>query len=257
MKRHALKPKFRTDIGHEACSPFHRFGPAIREYYLLHFILKGKGRLSTEEGEFSLGKGEGFLISPGELTTYVADGKEPWEYLWIGVADRTEIREVLQNHGLKSGIHRFCYRDSLSYLPFLLSLIRSGDAASYDCSMAAFYQLMNMIPAAKSNLPRSNAVITQCYRYLESHYSDSLSVTELADHVNVSRSQLYRLFQATLGISPQRAILEFRLEKAEELVQRGGVSMTQIAFSCGFCDLSHFSKAYKEHFGIRPKASKM
>ena len=40
------------------------------------------------------------------------------------------------------------------------------------------------------------------------------------------------------------------------LIEKGNISLTEIALSCGFCDLSHFSKAYKEKYGIRPKVEK-
>ena len=60
MKHYNLTTGIRTDLGHEQCAPLHRFGPAIREYHLLHFILKGKGRFLTEDGAFSLKEGEGF-----------------------------------------------------------------------------------------------------------------------------------------------------------------------------------------------------
>jgi len=72
----------------------------------------------------------------------------------------------------------------------------------------------------------------------------------------MSRSYLYRIFKQNLGISPQRAILNFRLEKASMLVERGGIPLTEIALSCGFYDLSHFSKAYKERYEQYPKAEK-
>ena len=78
----------------------------------------------------------------------------------------------------------------------------------------------------------------------------------LAEHLNISRSYLYRIFKQELGISPQRAILNFRLEKAALLMENSRANLTEIALSCGFCDLAHFSKAYKDKYNVRPKAEK-
>ena len=87
-------------MGHQVCPAGHRFGPAIRDCFLLHFVIRGKGTLRTEEGEFSLEEGEGFLIFPEEVTTYTADEENPWEYFWVGVDANSETEAVLFRHGL-------------------------------------------------------------------------------------------------------------------------------------------------------------
>ena len=61
------------DAGREDCAPSHKFGPHIRNYYLIHFVISGKGTFSTDRGEYALGKGEAFIIKPGEVTVYQAD----------------------------------------------------------------------------------------------------------------------------------------------------------------------------------------
>lgn len=252
MKHTGHTMPIRTDLGYERCAPLHRYGPAIREYHLLHFVISGKGRFFTEDGTFPIKQGEGFYIAPGELTTYEADANEPWEYLWVGVGDRADTREVLLRHGLEQGVHRFSYQDSLNALSHYSRLLQEKHLNSYEQSMAAFYSLMDTLPLSGD----SSSFAEQCYRYLERHYYEELKVEEMARDFNLSRSQLYRLCKTILKASPQELILRFRLEKADELVQRQGVSLTQIAFSCGFCDLSHFSKAYKKQYGKRPQTKR-
>lgn len=245
----------RAFMGHAACEPSHRYGPAIRDCFLLHFIIKGKGRLQTEDGEFELEQGEGFFIIPGEVTTYTADAADPWEYLWVGVGATKEMEGVLRRHGLESGVHCFVYRDKDDLIPYLKQLTEENTLYNYEQAQGAFYLLMSTVeeePAGR--VDKGDRYLQMCYDYMENAYSDSLTVESLAAHLNVSRSYLYRIFKAGLGISPQRAILNFRLEKAALLVEKGGISLTEIALSCGFCDLSHFSKAYKERYHCRPKS---
>lgn len=67
--------------GIEYCYPSHSFGPAIREQYLLHYILDGKGIFKVNNKTYNLTKGQGFLINPNELTYYEADKYEPWKYI--------------------------------------------------------------------------------------------------------------------------------------------------------------------------------
>ena len=69
--------------GHEACKPQHSFGPYVRDCYLVHFCLSGRGVLKNSAGTHEVGEGELFVIRPCEVTTYTADKTHPWEYIWI------------------------------------------------------------------------------------------------------------------------------------------------------------------------------
>ena len=74
--------------GHEKCTPGHLFGPATRNHYLFHYVLSGTGTLmaTNSKGQnvnYQVRSGQGFMIFPGQITTYVADIQVPWEYVWV------------------------------------------------------------------------------------------------------------------------------------------------------------------------------
>lgn len=245
-------------MGHQICVAGHRFGPAIRDCYLLHFVLRGKGILRTEEGEFFLEEGEGFLISPDEVTTYIADGENPWEYFWVGVDANSESEAVLYRHGLEKGVHCFWYRDQDQLLPYLKSMAAEQTVYDNEKAMGAFYLLMSTLAIRENyGTVKGDNYLQRCYDYMESTYADRLTVEGMAACLNISRSYLYRIIKQELGLSPQRMILNFRLEKAAALMEKSNASLTDIALSCGFCDLSHFSKAYKDKYHIRPGEGKL
>ena len=70
--------------GEEQCVSGHSYGPAARSYWLLHYVVSGKGVFTSPRGTFSVSKGEIFIIRPYEITFYQADTSEPWKYIWIG-----------------------------------------------------------------------------------------------------------------------------------------------------------------------------
>ena len=72
------------DFGYQKCEPSHTFGPAIRDYYLVHYIEKGTGTFKNAHSEYKLKSGDAFLIRPDEVTVYTADEKNPWSYIWVG-----------------------------------------------------------------------------------------------------------------------------------------------------------------------------
>ena len=72
-----------TYSGHQKCEPSQRWGKGVREQFILHFIVSGKGTYVTPEGSFSLSAGDVFLIRPLTEIEYFADNDDPWEYYWV------------------------------------------------------------------------------------------------------------------------------------------------------------------------------
>lgn len=79
----------------------------------------------------------------------------------------------------------------------------------------------------------------------------------VARRCGVDRSHLFRLFKQHLQLSPQQYLIRLRLNKAEELLQTTSLSVSEVAFSCGFNDLCHFSRLFKRRFGVPPSARRL
>ena len=90
---------FLCQCGIEECLPEHSFGPAVRNHYLIHFILKGKGCYIVENKKYNLTQNQGFLICPDTLTYYEADKTNPWTYIWIGF-NGLKAKSYLENADL-------------------------------------------------------------------------------------------------------------------------------------------------------------
>ncbi len=75
---------FLCQCGVEICSPKHSFGPAVRDHYLIHYILEGEGYYLVNGKRYNIKKNQGFLICPNTLTYYEASSENPWSYVWIG-----------------------------------------------------------------------------------------------------------------------------------------------------------------------------
>ncbi|MFV1883884.1 MAG: ATP-binding protein [Balneola sp.] len=88
---------------------------------------------------------------------------------------------------------------------------------------------------------------------LKKEFMDSdFGVQELSDALNIDRSQLYRNLKECCSVSPSRYILNFRLEQARKLLIKKEDSVSQIAYGCGFNNLSYFSKCFNNRFGKVP-----
>jgi len=70
--------------GSQQCGRSHSYGPAVRDYFLIHYIHRGKGIFKVDNNKFELNRGQGFVIWPHLLSYYQADQDNPWQYSWIG-----------------------------------------------------------------------------------------------------------------------------------------------------------------------------
>jgi len=98
--------------------------------------------------------------------------------------------------------------------------------------------------------------LTEAVELMESNLEELISLDDLALLVGISRRQLERLFKKYLGCVPRRYYLDLRLKKARQLLLQTPNSISEIAIACGFVSASHFSKSYREMFGLSPRAER-
>lgn len=91
-------------------------------------------------------------------------------------------------------------------------------------------------------------------RSMEENYSFNLSLEQYARICGRSLSAFKRDFQQVFGTAPGRWLREQRLQRAKLLLAGGDLQVSEVAFQCGFENLSHFSRAFKEEYGQPPAA---
>jgi len=92
--------------------------------------------------------------------------------------------------------------------------------------------------------------ITKAIAYMEEHLAEALTIEEIARQTGWSHEHFTRIFRASVGMTPKRALVEQRLKRAEQLMMSGQWSVKQISYEVGFGDEHHFSKTYKKLRGI-------
>lgn len=94
---------------------------------------------------------------------------------------------------------------------------------------------------------------SELLHHMQSKLSDpNFGVDQLAELMNVSRSQLHRKTKKATGRSPVQLLRETRLKKSRQLIEEGETNYSEIAYACGFNSLSYFSRSYKKQFGYAP-----
>ena len=89
-------------------------------------------------------------------------------------------------------------------------------------------------------------------QYVSTHYGEELVVADLAQHANLSVSQLHREFARRFNITPNRYLREVRIGVARHMLESSQKPLSEIAIECGFYDQSHFSRQFKASTGLSP-----
>ena len=240
------------------CEPLHSFGPAVRPDYIIHYILKGKGRYYIEETQYCLEAGQGFLIEPNVLTFYQADEKDPWEYLWVGF-NGSNVKEYLQDIGLNSG--RFIFRSGYaaklkSVVVDMLQNTTSTITNQYERQSLLYSFFAILSQNINISVPRGqdgeNIHIRRAVEFVRNNYFNSIRITDIAKYVCVDRTYLYELFRRYLDVSAQDYLTNYRLTRAAELLTLTELTVGEIALSCGYQNAYSFGKAFKAKRGITP-----
>jgi AraC family carnitine catabolism transcriptional activator len=95
--------------------------------------------------------------------------------------------------------------------------------------------------------------LVQAIQTMQAHLEEVLAIDALAAAMDVTRRQMERLFAAHLQVSPAAFYLSLRLDRARQLLEQSDMGVMAIAVACGFSGPSHFSRAYRRRFGVRPK----
>jgi len=88
--------------------------------------------------------------------------------------------------------------------------------------------------------------------YLEEHYAEILTISELAEKTGISQSHLNALFRQETGLSAVAFITRCRLNAAQQMLETSGISIQEVMEHCGFRDQSRFGKLFREFSGYTP-----
>ena len=257
-----LKP---YQYGWEECAPLHSFGPFIRNHYLFHYIISGKGMLFShavngDVYEYELGTGQGFLICPGQINLYTADAQDPWHYVWVEF-DGMRVPEYLWNAGLEQDKPIYqprtaeegdVLRDHLLYF--------SQHAARSPLHLVGHLSLFldNLIEYSSrrrgaDERERQDYYIHEAVVYIQQNYQRQLTVDEVAGFCKLNRNYFSRRFKEVVGCSPQEFIIRTRLTSAAELLRSTGLPVKTVADRCGYPNQLHFSQAFHKYYGLPPR----
>ena len=251
--------------GYEQCEPGHSFGPATRNHYLFHYIISGTGTLMADnaKGEtqtYSIKSGQGFLIFPGQITTYIADQNLPWEYVWIEF-DGLRVKEALDLTELSVNTpvyhsHSKDLREQL--MNEMLYIVHHAKESPFHLIGHLYLFLDYLTQSAKSaklvqSSKMSDYYIKEALNYIEQNFQNDITIEDIAAVCGINRSYFGKIFRNSIGRSPQEFLMNYRMVKATELLKLTSLSIAEIVSAVGYENQLHFSRAFKTIYGVSPR----
>ena len=227
-------------FGYEQCEPAHSFGPAVRNHFLFHYIISGTGILMANDSHgvtqtYHVKSGQGFMIFPGQINTYISDEKLPWEYTWIEF-DGLRAKETIELSGLSldNPIYKATSKDLREILKEELLYIAShGDATPFHL-IGHLYLAIDALIRSTSIMQTSKIsrlqdfYIHEALSYIEQNFQNDISVENIAAVCGLNRSYFGKIFKDGIGKSPQEFLLNYRMIKAAELLKLTKLSIKDV-----------------------------
>ena len=94
--------------------------------------------------------------------------------------------------------------------------------------------------------------LSEILALMETNLEEPLRPGDLAKTVNISTRQLERLFRRYLSATPKKYYMDMRLQRAQHLLLQTNMSVTEVSVACGFNAASHFSRLFRQRYGMSP-----
>lgn len=242
------------------------------DFYEVYFFLSGNVKYNIESRSYLLTPGDVLLISPMELHQPMF-GAEQRDYerivLWID-------RQFLEGFSLPGQSFTACFDTSdpghtnllrpegvaRQFLTYLLEQLMMEVAREDPYREIAALTYLAQVLISLNRLARQqkkdnlmaapDSAVYNVLGYINEHYSEDLTLDDLANKFFVSKYHLSREFQRLVGTSVHRYIVQKRLVMAKQMLSDGTPS-SEVYQHCGFGDYSNFYRAFKAEYQISPK----
>lgn len=237
----------------------HTYGPYDQNRYLLYFIKEGKATLTMENGKTVM-LSKGFFVNfPQSNASYCCNEGSPWTIKWI-MAEGVIIEKYLSLLGItRENPYMELNREQNIELIFdeMYEKFDKGNLSSKIYCISLMHKLFSVLAEDSNGLKSRNEYIFSATKLIEKNYSDhKFNVSLLAEKLGLHHNYFSILYKRETGISPMKAINQYRLQNACKMLNFTDKLIKEVALESGFSDEFYFSRLFKNTFGMSPNAYK-
>ena len=243
-------------------------------YVQFFYVLEGTITYQLPSGSYTFFKGEGGFINSNALHTLTNKCSIDASFIeelfypeFIGSVDRSDIMKCyvqpitentsfdifkLDNQNPKSVNILSLISDIYEIYTKKEECFELYIRSKLSLLWADFYQVSKESRETIISTPSSGRLKTMLL-YINEHFTDKITLDDIAEAGTCSKRECNRVFQTQLHITPFQYLTQLRLNKAAAMLRNSNIPITHISESCGFTDSSHFTKAFKAQYDVTPK----
>ncbi|MBQ8409775.1 MAG: AraC family transcriptional regulator [Clostridia bacterium] len=231
------------------------FPPHWHEHIELHYVMNGSCQLQYSEETIELGAGDCVVINGNELhqgggglCDYVVillppDLFEPHHVIFQKVIRDEYAAGLVMNALEKYRTHNAV--DMLEVKGYIYLLI---------AHLIRCYTYKTLTETVYSRYFDKLNKVNGAVRYINENYDKVLTTRSLSEMVHLSEGYFCQVFKEVTGKTAMEYINQLRMDKAEKMLMKTEMTVTEVAFSCGFDDANYFSRMFKKIKGKSPQS---
>ncbi|BET60907.1 AraC family transcriptional regulator [Yersinia pseudotuberculosis] len=244
--------------GHiRAADNFHVRRQSVAGHELI-FCLNGSGFIRLENNLHEVKKGNLAWLPVRWPHEHFPNKQEPWEILWLRI-DGAKLNNIMQILDVaQQPVFEFTTPETITDIYHRLFDLMQSHTLVADahcdvlCSQLIYTLLENRSFDATKSPVISHRGLGRLIYQIHSHYNDDWNIDKFMQYCQVSKSQLFRLFQETFNQSPLRWLKNYRLSQARRLLVETEETISRIAGQVGYNDPLHFSRDFHRSVGLSP-----
>jgi AraC-like DNA-binding protein/mannose-6-phosphate isomerase-like protein (cupin superfamily) len=255
----------------DACHPqYHMPYHWHTECELIH-VAEGRLACALDDWKTELYAGDMLFVNSGVIHAGVPEGCryrclvfDPAMLLWEGTAEgallkRLANRRISVKAAIRAAEHPGLYAAGVRLLDAMPAraeeerLTATGWLYAFFGQVAACDHYLDATDGGKRDESKKMRQLKQVMALIESEYADKLTLPRLAEAAGLTPHYFCHFFQEATQQTPVAYLNAYRIEVARFHLAQGEQSVTEIAYACGFNDLSYFSRIFRKHTGMTPK----
>ncbi|MBO5070825.1 MAG: helix-turn-helix transcriptional regulator [Roseburia sp.] len=138
----------------------------------------------------------------------------------------------------------------------LEALLAAGNSCHPLCAIGKIYEIIGLFyqhcTADSRQIHKPDERFGKVLEYINLHYAENISAKDISEKFGYDETYFCRRFKEATGITTMKYIRVLRLELAQKLLSGSKEEIQNIAWQCGFSDISYFSNCFKQQFGVTP-----
>lgn len=254
--------------------PFHKPNPMPNEACFL-YVLQGSYDSISEQEQIRVNSEESVLMKCGNYLSNMVATKQTDKYQAVAVHFYPDVlHKIYENkvpdflkrtQPIETGMSKL-KGDILikKYIESLLFYFENPQLADEEILILKLKEIILLLNKTK-NAQNIRSILSNLFNpisysfreIVEAHLYSSITIDQLALLTGMSTSSFKREFNKIYPSSPAAYFRDKKLEKSLELLASTGLRATEIAYDCGFSNVSHFSKTFKQKYGVAPTVYKL